>query len=29
MLNNGADWDEIEGIVEDAFATVAPKKLLT
>src|SRR3954462_3734490 len=22
------DWDEIEGIVEDAFATVAPKKLL-
>ena len=27
-LNSGADWDEITGIVEDAFATVAPKKLL-
>ena len=28
MLNDGADWDEVAGIVEDAFATVAPKKLL-
>ena len=28
MLNDGADWDEIAGIVEDAFATVAPKSLL-
>jgi hypothetical protein len=27
-LNDGADWDEVAGIVEDAFATVAPKKLL-
>ena len=22
------DWDELEGIVEDAFASVAPKNLL-
>jgi len=28
-LNDGVDWDELAGIVEDAFATVAPKKLLT
>ena len=28
MLNDGGDWDEVAGIVEDAFATVAPKKLL-
>jgi len=28
MLNGAIDWDEIEGIVEDAFATVAPKSLL-
>jgi hypothetical protein len=27
-LNDGVDWDELTGIVEDAFATVAPKKLL-
>ena len=27
-LNDGIDWDELEGIVEDAFATVAPKTLL-
>jgi hypothetical protein len=27
-LNDGVDWDELEGIVEDAFATVAPKTLL-
>jgi hypothetical protein len=29
LLNDGADWDELEGIVEDAFASVAPKKLLS
>ena len=28
LLDDGADWEEITGIVEDAFATVAPKKLL-
>lgn len=27
-LDGDADWDEIAGIVEDAFATVAPKSLL-
>jgi hypothetical protein len=27
-LNEGVDWDELAGIVEDAFATVAPKRLL-
>jgi hypothetical protein len=27
-LNHGVDWDELEGIVEDAFAVVAPKRLL-
>ena len=27
-LNDGVDWDELTGIVEDAFATVAPKRLL-
>jgi hypothetical protein len=27
-LNDGVDWNELEGIVEDAFATVAPSKLL-
>ena len=27
-FNDGVDWDELQGIVEDAFATVAPKKLL-
>jgi len=28
MLHGKVDWDEVAGIVEDAFATVAPKKLL-
>lgn len=28
MLHGDVDWDEIAGIVEDAFATVAPKSLL-
>jgi hypothetical protein len=28
LLNDGVDWDELEGIVEDAFASVAPKALL-
>jgi hypothetical protein len=27
-LNDGVDWDELAGILEDAFATVAPKSLL-
>ena len=27
-LDRGVDWDELAGIVEDAFATVAPKRLL-
>jgi hypothetical protein len=27
-FNDGVDWDEVTGIVEDAFATVAPKSLL-
>jgi hypothetical protein len=27
-LNAGVDWDELEGIVDDAFACVAPKSLL-
>jgi hypothetical protein len=27
-FNEGVDWDELVGIVEDAFATVAPKRLL-
>ena len=27
-LNEGVDWDELAGIVEDAFAVVAPKRLL-
>jgi len=29
MLHDAVDWDEIAGVVEDAFATVAPKRLLT
>src|SRR5207245_790735 len=29
LLNDGVDWDELEGIVEDAFASVAPKSLLS
>jgi hypothetical protein len=28
-LTAGVDWDELEGVVEDAFATVAPKSLRT
>ena len=28
MLHGKVDWDEVVGIVEDAFATVAPRKLL-
>jgi hypothetical protein len=28
LLNDGVDWDELEGVVEDAFASVAPKSLL-
>jgi hypothetical protein len=28
LLNDGVDWDELEGIVEDAFASVAPRSLL-
>ena len=27
-FNDSIDWDELVGIVEDAFATVAPKRLL-
>jgi hypothetical protein len=27
-LDRGVDWEEIAGIVEDAFCTVAPKKLV-
>lgn len=27
-LDRAVDWDEIAGILEDAWATVAPKKLL-
>ena len=28
LLHGKVDWDEVAGIVEDAFATVAPKQLL-
>jgi len=28
MLHGNVDWDEIAGICEEAFATVAPKRLL-
>jgi hypothetical protein len=28
MLHGKVDWNEVAGIVEDAFATVAPKSLL-
>jgi hypothetical protein len=28
-LNAAMDWNELEGIVEDAFASVAPKSLLS
>jgi hypothetical protein len=27
-LDRGLDWEEVRGIVEDAFCTVAPKKLV-
>jgi hypothetical protein len=27
-LDHGLDWEEVSGIVEDAFCTVAPKKLV-
>jgi hypothetical protein len=27
-LDGGIDWDELAGIVEDAFASVAPRRLL-
>jgi hypothetical protein len=27
-LNDGVDWDELTGIVEDAYCTVAPQKLV-
>jgi hypothetical protein len=27
-LDRGVDWDELAGIVEDAYCTVAPKRLL-
>jgi hypothetical protein len=27
-FNDGVDWDELAGIVEDAFATVAPARLV-
>ena len=27
-LDRGLDWEELAGIVEDAFCTVAPKKLV-
>jgi len=26
-LNDGVDWDELAGIIEDAFCAVAPKRL--
>ena len=28
LLNEGVDWDELAGVVEDAFCSVAPKQLL-
>ena len=27
-LNDGVDWDELAGIVEDAYCAVAPQKLV-
>ena len=27
-LNDGVDWDELAGVVEDAYCTVAPPKLV-
>jgi len=27
-LNDGVDWEELTGIVEDAYCTVAPQKLV-
>ncbi len=28
LLNDGVDWDELAGIVEDAFCEVAPERLI-
>jgi hypothetical protein len=28
LLNDGVDWDELAGIVEDAFCEVAPRRLV-
>ena len=28
LLNDGVDWDELAGIVEDAYCEVAPKRLV-
>jgi hypothetical protein len=28
LLNEPVDWDELAGIVEDAYCAVAPKRLL-
>ncbi len=28
VLGRDLDWDELRGIVEDAFCTVAPKRLV-
>ena len=28
LLNDGVDWEELAGIVEDAFCEVAPKRLV-
>ena len=28
QLNDGVDWDELAGIVEDAYCTVAPPTLV-
>lgn len=28
-LNDGVDWEELMGIVEDAYCSVAPQKLIT
>jgi hypothetical protein len=28
LLNDGVDWDELAGILEDAFCEVAPKRLV-
>jgi hypothetical protein len=28
LLNDGVDWDELAGVVEDAFCEVAPKRVV-